>query len=108
MSKISKKISDFCLNYVWDLDRMSCTLIFIFKFVTGNYEGLEGIIIGYGYTKVRNLRDYPCVLQEAKVKIFLHSECEKSDIGRGLAQKAICAGKMSGGVDACDVSTTVY
>ncbi|XP_075230012.1 trypsin-like isoform X2 [Lycorma delicatula] len=65
-----------------------------------SYGGSSGIIIGYGSTKVRST--YPCKLQEAKVTVFTQKECEDSGIGQGLAKKAICAGIMKGGVDACD------
>lgn len=66
-------------------------------------------VIGFGSTRVKYKSDYPCILQEANIKIFSRQQCKGTDLQPAFTNipGTFCAGKLAGGVDSCDVRCSV-
>lgn len=72
----------------------------------GNNTGAkEGTVQGLGVLKYQG--GTPCTLHEARVLIYSDNDCKKMINSTGndgnALQHAICAGYLSGGIDACQV-----
>lgn len=73
--------------------------------VADNNRAKEGIIQGLGVLKYQG--SIPCTLREARILIYSDKDCKKMINSTGndgnALQHAICAGYISGGIDACQV-----
>uniref|UniRef100_A0AAG5CTS6 Peptidase S1 domain-containing protein n=1 Tax=Anopheles atroparvus TaxID=41427 RepID=A0AAG5CTS6_ANOAO len=69
-------------------------------------EGRTAVVAGWGWLQEnRNLGDKADTLQRAVVDVFRNEECEsmyrRGNRSRTIARTQLCAGKGTGGVDAC-------
>uniref|UniRef100_A0A182LT39 Peptidase S1 domain-containing protein n=1 Tax=Anopheles culicifacies TaxID=139723 RepID=A0A182LT39_9DIPT len=69
-------------------------------------EGRTAVVAGWGWQQEnRNLGDKADTLQRAVVDVFRNEECEgmyrRGNRSRTIARTQLCAGKGTGGVDAC-------
>ncbi|XP_058119964.1 transmembrane protease serine 9 [Anopheles ziemanni] len=69
-------------------------------------EGRTAVVAGWGWQQEnRNLGDKADTLQRAVVDVFPNEECEsmyrRGNRSRTIARTQLCAGKGTGGVDAC-------
>ncbi|XP_321740.6 trypsin-1 [Anopheles gambiae] len=69
-------------------------------------EGQTAVVAGWGWQQEnRNLGDKADTLQRAVVDVFRNEECEsmyrRGNRSRTIARTQLCAGKGTGGVDAC-------
>ncbi|XP_055621018.1 transmembrane protease serine 9 isoform X2 [Toxorhynchites rutilus septentrionalis] len=71
-----------------------------------NIEGLSAIVSGWGWNhESQKIGIKPDILQRATVDVFRNNDCEgfyrQGKRPRTISNTQLCAGKLTGGVDAC-------